>query len=272
MRRNSSVFSQLSLVVSCQLAFVLCAVCASPQAHAGATHQASQTDVLTNGLVGYWPFDGPDISGTTATDRSGQGNNGTLTGANGVPTRAIGKLGQALSFDGVDDYVEMTNESSFDFERTQPLTISAWIYPDSTSEGSIVSKMNDASPYLGYELRPSTSCTPICLRFNLVNTWPTNRITIENNTALALNQWYHVAATYDGSSSANGARIFINGLPDAVTVGGDSLTASVLNNETVKIGIRTNATVGFSRTIDDVRIYNRALSAQEVQALYQLGR
>src|SRR3990167_7887572 len=57
---------------------------------------------LSEGLVGYWSFDGPDMSGNTATDRSGQGNNGTLT--NG-PKRAIGRICQALDFDGVNDAV-----------------------------------------------------------------------------------------------------------------------------------------------------------------------
>ena len=61
---------------------------------------------LTNDLVGHWTFDGPHMggAGTTATDISGQGNHGTLT--NG-PVRAAGKLGQALEFDGGNDYVSV---------------------------------------------------------------------------------------------------------------------------------------------------------------------
>ena len=58
------------------------------QAYAGANHHTAQTDVLTNGLVGSWSFDGPDVSGTTATDRSGQGHHGTLTGG---PVWAVGR-------------------------------------------------------------------------------------------------------------------------------------------------------------------------------------
>jgi len=64
----------------------------------------SRTDTLTNGLVGSWTFDGPDMAVDTAFDRSGNANNGTLTGG---PVRTEGKIGQALNFDGVDDYVDL---------------------------------------------------------------------------------------------------------------------------------------------------------------------
>src|SRR3989338_1198749 len=70
---------------------------------------APQNNQITNGLVGLWSFNGPDMSGATAYDRSGQGNNGTLT--NG-PTRAAGKVGQGLSFDVVNDYVEAADSAS----------------------------------------------------------------------------------------------------------------------------------------------------------------
>src|SRR3990167_11541412 len=72
--------------------------------------QAPKYIGLTNGLVGYWSFDGKDMAGVTAYDRSGNNNNGTLT--NG-PTRAIGKIGQGLSFDGVGDSVAIGTPAIF---------------------------------------------------------------------------------------------------------------------------------------------------------------
>src|SRR3990167_5976240 len=65
--------------------------------------QAPKYIGLNSGLVGYWSFDGKDMAGNTAYDRSGQNNNGTLT--NG-PTRTIGKIGQGLSFDGRNDVID----------------------------------------------------------------------------------------------------------------------------------------------------------------------
>ena len=86
------------------------------------------------GLVGHWTFDGQDISGTRAKDRSGNNNHGTITGA----TKKIGKIGQALDFDGVDDLVLTTS----DFIGTGSITISAWVYKRSDGgqgSGRIVS-------------------------------------------------------------------------------------------------------------------------------------
>ena len=76
--------------------------------------------VLDASLVGHWTFDANDISGTTAYDRSGQGNNGTLT--NG-PTQTTGQVGGALNFDGVDDYGVVP---SYNLSGTNVVTISMW--------------------------------------------------------------------------------------------------------------------------------------------------
>src|SRR3989338_11541268 len=80
-----------------------------------------QDPSLNQGLVGLWTFDAPDMEGVAAYDHSGNNNNGTLT--NGVK-KAIGKIGQALNFDGVNDYVGNINFGSI---STSQLTQSYWI-------------------------------------------------------------------------------------------------------------------------------------------------
>ena len=86
---------------------------------------SSQNSKLTNGLVGMWSFNGPDMSGVTAYDRSGQGNNGTLT--NG-PSRVAGKIGQALSFDGVNDYVSIGNSATLqNLPDAGPFSVAFWV-------------------------------------------------------------------------------------------------------------------------------------------------
>ena len=89
----------------------------------GSTLNQSQNDLVTNGLVGLWSFNGDDISGTTAYDRSSGGNNGTLTSG---PTAVKGKVGQALSFDGTDDYVSIPDLS---LAASTGVTLSAWVNP-----------------------------------------------------------------------------------------------------------------------------------------------
>jgi len=79
---------------------------------------------LPTGLVGQWHAD--ESSGSVALDASINGNNGTLTGANGLPTWTTGKRGSALNFDGVDDYVSMGTNFSAN-TASLPITISAWV-------------------------------------------------------------------------------------------------------------------------------------------------
>ncbi len=81
-------------------------------------------DSLKNGLVGWWTFDGADVRGTVAYDKSGQNNNGALT--NG-PAPTFGKLGQALNFDGTDDYVDIGVSSVGNLlNGAQKVTITGW--------------------------------------------------------------------------------------------------------------------------------------------------
>src|SRR3989338_5345117 len=96
-------------------------------ANAGFIVKAPPYIGLQEGLVGFWSFDGPDMSQSTnnvwALDRSGQGNNGQLTNMATSSARKIGKIGQALDFDGVDDYVNVPDATSLDVDS---FTISTW--------------------------------------------------------------------------------------------------------------------------------------------------
>ena len=76
------------------------------------------------GLVGWWTFDGPDML-TNVADKSGQGNNGSLSHGGSGTTTAPCRVGQALSFDGTDDYVVVADAAPFDL--TDAVSFSAWI-------------------------------------------------------------------------------------------------------------------------------------------------
>jgi hypothetical protein len=99
-----------------------------------------QSSSLANGLVGYWTFDGPTISGTTVKDLSGQGNNGTNNGA--MPT--IGKLGQALQFNGSSNYINLGTGSQYNFPDTT-FTVSAWIRTSANSVWQVFAANNYAA-------------------------------------------------------------------------------------------------------------------------------
>jgi len=229
--------------------------------------QAPKYIGLTSGLVGYWSFNGNDVSGVTAYDRSGNANNGTLTGG---PTRTIGKIGQGLSFDGVDDYVDSGTASVLD--DLGPVSISAWIYPRSEGEngiGTIIAK--DTALTSGYWMLRMYSGGINSLSF-IKNYSTTDLIVATVDNAITLNTWQYITLIWDGSSSAANAKIYINATEAAYVQQQNGVDAKNSDNAlNLYVGNRGASTATFDGSIDDVRIYNRALSADEIKRLYRIG-
>ncbi|MBE7444954.1 MAG: Ig-like domain-containing protein [Planctomycetia bacterium] len=218
-------------------------------------------DASSDGLLAHYRFD--EESGTNAADSSGNGNNGTLF--NG-PVWATGKINNALFFDGLNDYV-MTADTPFDFERTNSFSVSAWIkLAPTTLENPIVSKEGIAPSYTGW----SFYVEPGSLRVFMINKWnsPYNRLVRDSAIQVDDNVWHHVAFTYSGTSLGSGINIYIDGNLSNGTVVYDNLSASILNDVPLNIGMIPGTSIVFNGLIDDVRIYNRALSAQDVLSLF----
>ena len=224
----------------------------------------TKTNRITNGLVGYWTFDGKDIYSTTALDRSGSGNNGTLT--NG-PVPTLGKIGQALSFDGSNDYVDVGTMSGIDVST---VTYSAWVYPINTTGGGIMYTGNGTTIHTKMDKLGN----PPRVEFTYV--WSTSICkSATTNGTLPVNAWTHVVVTYDRSiacSASYGPSIYLNGVlkssADTRTGSGGALTGT----NRVTIGSSLVPSFYFPGRIDDVRIYNRILTADEVYQLYNMGR
>lgn len=212
---------------------------------------------LDSGLVGLWSFDGKDMSGTTAYDRSGSGNNGTLT--NG-PTPAIGKIGQGLSFDGVNDYVT-ANQYAL---GTGDFAISEWVYPVSRVS-SFPSLFNNYDVWgagaLGiFAGHASADITKYQVALNGV--FPA----IQSTDSITYNTWTHIALV-----RSNGVfTLYVNNLPNGTYTSSYNVSGHGSN---IAFGQALDTGGGFFKgRIDEARIYNRALSASEVTALYNLGK
>ena len=217
------------------------------------------SDSLFNGLVGWWKFD--ETNGTVAYDSSGNGNDGNLT--NG-PTWASGKIGGALSFDGVDDYVLIPATSDLDL---QTLSISAWVYSSNyVQDGFIFEKTTNGELNTQYNLFLGSN-NKIYWRTKPPNAGYENG---DLKTDTNLSSWNLISGTYDGTSK----KIYVNS--DMVASMSWSSPVDTNPNGISIIGAFARISIGsdyfFNGTIDDVRIYDRALSAAEVQALYQLGQ
>lgn len=229
------------------------------------TVNSSQNNQITTGLVGLWSFNGPDISGSLALDRSGFGNNGTISGA--IPT--IGKVGQGVKFDGsTNQYIDVGSSNSY-FATTSPTTISAWIYPKSIgggSSGRIIHRRGTADVNGGDFQLTATNA----LLFGFDGTTALRRTS--SNNAVSLNSWQHVLATWDGSLTASNIHLFVNGAETSYQTTQNGSGIYETNNQSTRIGNRHDGGRTFDGTIDEVRVYNRVLSADEIKRLYNMGR
>ncbi len=237
------------------------------QAHAGMNIGGNEKNLLTNGLVGYWPFDSPDIAGTTAYDRSGSGNNGTLVSG---PTKTVGKVGQALSFNGTSQYVNLGNPSNLNI--TGVITLSAWVnfssFPTADNGCSgycgVIIEKGYANPIEAYYLRYAYTGGLPMLKVGSYNGTDYNT---SWNIAFGLGSWHHVVGLYAGSSW----KLYVDGINVATTQAGIGATSSTANASIGAAWIAGSPARYFPGAIDEPRIYNRALSDSEVQMLYQAG-
>ena len=227
---------------------------------AGSKVNISQNTKVTSGLVGLWSFDGPDMAGVTAYDRSGQGNHGTLTSG---PTLVIGKLGQALSFDGTSSYVAVSGTNGIPSGQSAR-TVSFWMYQNTRNDGG--SAVIDILKSTGQSFTVTmTIIGSMYLFTDSVNV--DNNITLTGSQIPSLKAWHHVVFTFDGGSNWV---YYLDG------VNAKSGTFSVtINTDSagIHIGRRSSAASGFyDGKLDDVRIYNRALAPAEVKLLYNSGK
>lgn len=220
---------------------------------------------ITTGLVGWWKFDVG--TGLTAFDSSGRGNNGILT--NG-PVWIAGKIGDgALSFDGIDDMITLDGLSDLDFSQENAFTISAWVWPDNnTATMTIFAKGGTFG---------SLSCTVYYFSTYIVDPsrWQArvgdgvNNIILNSSaSAVVPEEWQYMSVTWDGTMLKmykNGALLTSGTNPDFTTLwDGDTESKK-------RTAIGADHDVGrnyWAGKMDEVRVYNRALSSADILELY----
>ena len=173
------------------------------------------------------------------------------------PEFADGRLGKALKFDG-KTHIDLGPLVAF--ERTNAFSFGAWVKVQ--SDGAILSKMEKKPGYRGFDLFANDGRFEV----HLVHQFPEDAIKVKSKDKLAANQWLHVLVTYDGS----GVKLFVDGRSREVEIEKDKLSGSIANHEPLRIGSR-NAEGHFTGLIDEVRFYDRALSAEDVRLLVFQG-
>lgn len=225
---------------------------------------------LENGLVLHWSFDGKDVDldATSAEilDRSASELDGNWQ--NHGDTTRPGKLGQAIDLDGTNDYISVADNAAI--SGLSALTWSAWVWWDEqVSDAShILAKGNDTSQR-EFRFRNESSGNVTFMISNDGNTASVANSIEVPNTHFETNQWYHVVGTYDDANS-DLLQLYIDGeLYDTAT--GESGGIFDGSAEFVVGDAGGGTGVNFDGRVDDVRVYNRVLSADEVIRLYHLG-
>lgn len=208
-----------------------------------------------NGLVGWWPFNG------NANDESGNNNHGVVTGAT-LTTDKNGKANSAYNFDGIDDFIKVNNSNTLNISGTQ-ITLSFWLYNkkiDSNHKG--ISKGGwDIGE--GYEFLFNQD-----YGLQLSGNKGGLQRTESNNGVRFLNNWVHLVAVFNNGVG----NFYINNVKISAKLNGNNFSNFNVSNLPLIFGKRSdeNTTLkGFLLgKMDDIAIFNRALSEQEVKQLY----
>ena len=212
-----------------------------------------EATVPADGLVGHWQLD--ELQGSTAADASGLQNDGTVAGN---PLPITGQLDNGLQLDG-SDYLVVSDDSSLDFN--QGITLSVWVRPE-TRDTQYVLKKARHKMIDGFELSLSGT-GKMFVRFNEDSARNDYRLDSSSSYPTDGQTWVHLAATYDGAT----IRLYVNGQLESTRTANFQIAT---NNVDLGIGAQDDGYRAMQGGIDETRIYNRALNAEEIQALFNL--
>ncbi len=238
----------------------------------GSFGAASLTNVpVSNGLVAYHTFDGKYVSGTTATDRAGS-NTGTMTGGMSATSSArLGKVGQAIYFDGMDDRIDLGSAA---LATDSGFSLSFW-----------AKNASSTSPYMTVRLKGTTTEFTFAVGHCSYTSLPTvfyfgfrgigtsirhddTRYCIDTT----LNKWVHYTVTYNGAGKTNASswRLYVNGVAQTGFSTGANIgnfsNASELGSDGPNGGLPSNY------ALDDLRVYNRVITSKEALTIYNSGK
>ena len=212
---------------------------------------------INKGLIANYPFNG------NANDESGNEYHGTVYGPT-MTTDRLDEIESAYYFDGINDFIDLHDNFNFDFDST--FSICAWIKTDEIDGlRTIMSKAENS--------RNSNNLYFLGIHYQyprgLVRDTVSQDINALGSKALVDNQWHFLVMTYDGSTGGDGLKIYVDGLLNTLgTITGNPISMSTSDPAAIgceAVGFRSRNY--FHGTIDDVRIYNRVLSNEEIEIL-----
>ena len=238
--------------------------------------------------VGWWKLDNLT---TGLQDGGSGGNNGvnnnaveittypvttngisdSMTQANLVSTtlaRSSSDSNYSFNFDGVDDYIDLGN-NDFGLAYNQPLSVSVWVNIGIAGTDCVISKRESSGAYMGWSLRVNITGE---FMFLFSENGFTKYINTTSTTQLIASTWYHLVATYDGSVTTGGFKLYLNGVAETVSSASAGTVTTFANSTVASIGARGAANLFFDGNISNPAIWDSELSAANITTLYNNGR
>jgi hypothetical protein len=203
---------------------------------------------VSKGMIAHYPLD------ADASDSSGKNTSGEFK--EGAAVFGAGRIGQAAQFDGTG-FVDAREAGEFGY--FDKFSIGAWIWADEQQGGTILSKMADTDRSKGYSFVLQDGR----LHVNLVVRWLDDSVRVRTEKRLQPGRWHHVMMTYTGTRTAEGIQVYVDGESWLLVPLLNDLNQDFRNTEPLRIGSGGGTNGRFHGMIDDVRLYQRALSQQE---------
>ncbi len=218
-----------------------------------ATSESNATQVFVDvieDLMGSWNFD--EGSGTIAHDNSGNNNDGTLV--NG-PVWTTGKFGNAVELDGSNDYILIPDSPIYD--NNGKITLEAWVKPTSSDLDNNPHRFISTQDTVAWDLRVYQNKFQVGFRDSA-----SHLKEVFGTTTVSADTWYHVVGILDGTI----VKIYVNGIMENSDT--FSPTGNFNPTDDITLGCLDKSQEWFSGVIDEVRIYKKALTSKDVNALY----
>ena len=221
--------------------------------------QLDWANPLNTGLAGFWIFN--EGSGDKVNDLSGNNNNGTLTNIS-LPSTSTsgwntGRLGPSIAFDGIDDFINIGNV----LDLGSTFTISIWskYYTTGNPDRTLLSKMPNTIIWWDLQVRSSVA-TSNAGKYNFQFDDDVTKAVLLSTNRIDDSQWHHAVVTRD----ATGYKLYV----DTILNSSFGNNGNISNSGSIQIGSNTYQGLYFNGMIDEVRIWNRALSSTERSTLY----
>ncbi len=230
-------------------------------------------NIVKQGLIGYWTFDGKNTTRGRMDDSSGSNNHLNTFGIATSTFYFPGKIGQGLNFDGVDDY--MKTGSAINFGGTKIITVCYWSKWNTfaNNDDLLMELTSNYNNNDGTFIIDPNHSTQLKIAVGIQDSVTTSKYRSESFDRPSAGIWHHYCIVFDNSTNGGDITPYIDGVEQATTVYNNTKDQSTaFKTDTLYFMSRAGSSLFGAGNLDDVRIYSRALSVTEIKQIYNQGQ